>query len=73
MRQLSPVSVMCTVTWRGERYRVECSPSYLLSIATKIAENEHINYFDVYKVIVESLHGEYRSTRRVVNALLLEK
>jgi hypothetical protein len=73
MRQLSLVSVMCTVTWRGERYRVECSPSYLLSIAAKIAENEHINYFDVYKVIVESLYGEYRSTRRVVNALLLEK
>jgi hypothetical protein len=73
MRQLSLVGVMCTVTWRGERYRVECSPSYLLSIATKIAENEHTNYFDVYKVIAESLYGEYRSTRRVVNALLLEK
>jgi hypothetical protein len=73
MRQLSLVNVMCTVTWRGERYRIECSPSYLLNIATKIAENEHINYFDVYKVIVESLYGEYRSTRRVVNALLLEK
>ena len=52
---------------------MECSPSFLLSVASKIAENEHISYLDVYKQIVESLEGEYRNTRRVVNALLLEK
>ncbi|MCC6031509.1 MAG: hypothetical protein LM566_01170 [Pyrobaculum sp.] len=52
---------------------MECSPSYLLSVAAKIAENEHTSYFDVYRMIVESLYGEYRSTRRVVNTLLLEK
>jgi len=67
------VGVLCTVMWRGERYRVECSPSYLLSVAAKIAENEHTSYFDVYRMIVESLYGEYKSTRRVVNTLLLEK
>ncbi|MEM4652144.1 MAG: hypothetical protein QW086_10025 [Pyrobaculum sp.] len=67
------VGVLCTVMWRGEKYRVECSPSFLLSVASKIAENEHISYLDVYKQIVESLEGEYRNTRRVVNALLLEK
>jgi hypothetical protein len=32
-----------------------------------------MSYFDVYRMIVESLNGEYRSTRRVVNTLLLEK
>lgn len=67
------MGVLCTVMWRGEKYRVECSPSFLLSIASKIAENERISYLDVYKQIMESLEGEYRNTRRVVNALLLEK
>jgi len=67
------VGVLCTVAWRGERYRIECSPSFLLSIATKIAESERIHYLDVYRRIVESLEGEYKAARHVVSTMLLEK
>ncbi|ACB40920.1 hypothetical protein [Pyrobaculum neutrophilum] len=63
----------CTVVWRGEKYRVECSPSHLLSVATKIAEAECIPYFEVYRWLLTALDGRYRTTADVVNRLLTEK
>ncbi|ABL87832.1 conserved hypothetical protein [Pyrobaculum islandicum DSM 4184] len=64
---------LCTVAWRGEKYRIECSPSSLLSIATKIAEIEHIPYLEVYRGLVNSLEDMYRNTKRKIDMLLSEK
>ncbi|AAL62987.1 hypothetical protein [Pyrobaculum aerophilum] len=65
--------VFCTVLWRGEKYRVECTPSHLLSLATKIAEAEATPYLEVYKQIIISIEAEYSGTRHIVAALLAEK
>lgn len=62
---------LCTVVWRGVRYRVECTPSHLLSLATKVAEEK--DYFEVYRLIVESLHYDYRLVKNVVEVVLSEK
>ncbi|ABP51906.1 hypothetical protein Pars_2363 [Pyrobaculum arsenaticum DSM 13514] len=67
------VSSFCTVIWRGEKYRVLCTPSYLLSVATKIAEAERVSYFDIYKRLVASLGSEYSEARAAVSVLLSEK
>ncbi|AFA40529.1 hypothetical protein Pogu_2502 [Pyrobaculum oguniense TE7] len=63
----------CTVVWRGEKYRVLCTPSYLLSVATKIAEAEHVSYIDIYKRLVASLWSEYAEARTVASVILSEK
>jgi hypothetical protein len=65
------VGDLCTVIWRGVRYRVECNPSYLLSLATKVSEGE--NYFDVYRLIVRDLERNYREAKSLVNSILSEK
>jgi len=43
------VGDLCTVTWRGEKYRVECTPSFLLSLATVLASAEGVSYIDIYR------------------------
>jgi len=43
------VGDMCTVTWRGEKYRVECTPSFLLSLAAALASAEGVSYIDIYR------------------------
>ncbi len=67
------VGDFCTVVWRGEKYRVECTPSYLLSLACKIAEAECVPYPEIYRQILNSVEGEYRGIRRLVSTMLSEK
>jgi hypothetical protein len=43
------VGNLCTVTWRGEKYRVECTPSFLLALATVLASAEGVSYIDIYR------------------------
>jgi hypothetical protein len=43
------VGDLCTVTWRGEKYRVECTSSFLLALATVLASAEGVSYIDIYK------------------------
>ncbi len=39
---------LCTVTWRGEKYRVECTPSFLLALASALAP-EGASHIDIYR------------------------
>jgi len=43
------VGDLCTVTWRGEKYRVECTPSFLLTLAVVLAFAEGASYIDIYR------------------------
>jgi hypothetical protein len=43
------VGDLCTVTWRGEKYRVECTPSFLLALAVALASAEGVSYIDIYR------------------------
>jgi hypothetical protein len=43
------VDDLCTVTWRGEKYRVECAPSFLLVLAVVLASAEGVSYIDIYR------------------------
>jgi len=43
------VGGLCTVTWRGEKYRVECTPSFLLALAVALASAEGVSYIDIYR------------------------
>ncbi len=43
------VGDLCTVTWRGEKYRVECTSSFLLALATVLASAEGVSYIDIYR------------------------
>jgi len=52
---------------------VDCSPSFLLSLATKIAEVEDVSYIDVYRRILHSLNAEYDNVKTVVEDILSEK
>jgi len=52
---------------------VDCSPSFLLSLATKIAEAESASYIDVYRRILHSLNAEYDKARIAVEDILSEK
>ncbi|MEM1597257.1 MAG: hypothetical protein QW598_09615 [Pyrobaculum sp.] len=65
--------MLCSVRWRGERYFVECSPSYLLSLAVKIAEAEQISHIDIYTHIVKTAVFEYTNAKKVVEVVLSEK
>jgi len=65
---------MCTVTWRGERYRVECTPSHLLALATALASAEGTSYIDIYRQLVKQVDMcKYREAARRVGELLKEK
>jgi hypothetical protein len=44
------VDDLCTVTWRGEKYRVECAPSFLLVLAVALASAEGVSYIDIYRL-----------------------
>ena len=41
------VGDLCIVT--GEKYRVECTPSFLLSLAAALASAEGVSYIDIYR------------------------
>jgi hypothetical protein len=43
------VGDLCTVTWRGEKYRVECTSSFLLALAVALASAEGTSYIDIYR------------------------
>jgi hypothetical protein len=43
------VCSLCTVVWRGEKYRVECTPSFLLALAVVLASAEGVSYIDIYR------------------------
>jgi len=43
------VGDLCIVTWRGEKYRVECTPSFLLDLAVALASAEGTSYIDTYR------------------------
>ncbi len=43
------VDGLCTVTWRGVKYRVECTPSFLIALATVLASAEGASYIDIYR------------------------
>jgi len=43
------VGGLCTVTWRGEKYRVECTPSFLIALAVALASAEGVSYIDIYR------------------------
>jgi hypothetical protein len=43
------VGDLYTVTRRGEKYRVECTPSFLLALAVVLASAEGASYIDIYR------------------------
>jgi hypothetical protein len=43
------VGDLCTVTWRGVKYRVECTPSFLLALAVALVSAEGASYIDIYR------------------------
>jgi hypothetical protein len=59
------VGDLCTVTWRGEKYRVECTPSFLLSLASALASAEGVSYIDIYRELVKQV-VEMRGYREAV-------
>ncbi len=63
---------LCTVTWRGEKYRVECTPSHLLALATVLA-GETLSYFEIYRELARQAAREYREAAGRVAELLKEK
>jgi len=67
------VKGLCVVAWGNSRYVIDCSPSFLLSLATKIAEAESASYIDVYRRILRSLNAEYDKARIAVEDILSEK
>lgn len=64
---------LCTVTWRGEKYRIECTPSYLLSLASALASAEGASHIDIYKQLVSQVMGKRQKTADVIEGLLREK
>ncbi len=64
---------LCTVTWRGVKYRVECAPSYLLALAVALS-GESLSYIDIYRELARQvLEARSRETARRVSELLKEK
>jgi hypothetical protein len=43
------VGDLYTMTWRGEKYRVECTPSFLLALVVVLASAEGTSYIDIYR------------------------
>ena len=65
---------LCTVTWRGEKYRIECTPSFLLSLASALASAEGVSYIDIYRQLVKQvMETKYREAAGRVGELLREK
>jgi hypothetical protein len=60
------------VTWRGEKYRVECTPSFLLALAVALASAEGASYIDIYRQLVSQV-AKRQKTAEVVGELLREK
>jgi len=69
------VGDLCTVTWRGEKYRVECAPSFLLSLASALASAEGTSHIEIYRELVKQVVEmcQYREAARRVDELLREK
>jgi hypothetical protein len=69
------VGDLCTATWRGEKYRVECTHSYLLALASALAP-EGAFHIDIYErlagQVAEKIRGCQDVARRV-GELLREK
>jgi len=63
--------VYCDVA--GVKYRVECTPSFLLALAVALA-GESLSYIDIYRQLVRQVveMREYRAAGRV-GELLKEK
>jgi ABC-type dipeptide/oligopeptide/nickel transport system permease subunit len=58
----------------GEKYRVECTPSFLLSLAAALASAEGVSYIDIYRQLVKQVAARnYREAARRVGELLREK
>ncbi len=66
---------MCTVTWRGEKYRVERTPSFLLALAVALASAEGASYIDIYRQLDRQVveMRRYREAAGRVDVLLKEK
>jgi len=68
------VGDLCIVTWRGEKYRVECAPSFLLALAVALASAEGTSYIDTYRQLARQvLESRYREAAKRVGNLLREK
>jgi hypothetical protein len=69
------VSRLCTVVWRGEKYRIECTPSYLLSLAVALASAEGVSHIDIYRELARQVveTRQYREAAGRVEELLKEK
>ncbi len=64
---------LCTVVWRGRKYRIECTPSHLLALAVVLA-GETLSYFEIYRQLARQvLEARSRETARRVAELLKEK
>jgi hypothetical protein len=61
------------VTWRGEKYRVECTPSFLLALASALASAEGASHIDIYRQLVSQVMGKRKKTADVIEGLLREK
>ena len=59
----------------GVRYRVECTPSFLLALATVLASAEGVSYIDIYRQLVRQVVEMrwYREAAGRVGELLKEK
>jgi hypothetical protein len=66
---------ICTVTWRGEKYRIECTPSHLLALAVVLASAEGASHVKIYKELARQVveMRRYREVARHVGDLLREK
>lgn len=60
----------CVARWGDRSYLVECDPTWLLSLASKIAEAEGVNYLDVFRQVRASVR---RSLVAELEPLLAEK
>jgi hypothetical protein len=69
------VDNLCTVTWRGEKYRVECTPSHLLALAVALASAEGTSHIEIYREFVKQVveMRRYREVAGRVGELLKEK
>jgi hypothetical protein len=57
----------------GEKYRVECTPSFLLALAVALASAEGTSHIDIYRQLARQVMERYRETARRVGNLLREK
>ncbi len=59
----------------GEKYRVECTPSFLLALATVLASAEGVSYIDIYRQLDRQVveMRRYREAAKRVGNLLREK